>query len=50
MTKEIPEGLLNLLEMVVRCYDCCLSCSAHMVVLDHEGKVVVEKDVTIGSG
>jgi coenzyme F420-reducing hydrogenase alpha subunit len=22
MTDEIPEGLLNLLEMVVRCYDC----------------------------
>ncbi len=29
--EEIPEGILNRLESVVRCYDPCLSCSTHAV-------------------
>ncbi len=29
--EEIPEGTLNRLESVVRCYDPCLSCSTHAV-------------------
>ncbi len=29
--EEIPEGILNRLESVIRCYDPCLSCSTHAV-------------------
>lgn len=29
--KDIPQGILNRLESVVRCYDPCLSCSTHAV-------------------
>ncbi|MFW6375762.1 MAG: Ni/Fe hydrogenase subunit alpha [Thermoplasmatota archaeon] len=29
--KDIPEGTLNRLESVIRCYDPCLSCSTHAV-------------------
>jgi NAD-reducing hydrogenase large subunit len=28
---KIEEGTLNLVEMAVRCYDPCLSCSTHAV-------------------
>ncbi|MFC1729636.1 Ni/Fe hydrogenase subunit alpha [candidate division KSB1 bacterium] len=47
---EIPESALNLVEMAIRCYDPCLSCSTHAVgqmplevkVLDHLGEIVSE--------
>ncbi len=35
---EINEKILNLLEMVIRCYDCCLSCAAHIIIMDEDSK------------
>ncbi len=49
MTDEVPEAILNLLEMVVRCYDCCLSCAAHLVIVDEEGRELARKEITIGA-
>lgn len=45
---EIPEASLNRVEMAIRCYDPCLSCSSHaygkmpleIVIQSHEGDVV----------
>jgi len=36
----IDEKLLNIFEMVIRSYDNCFTCSAHMVILDDEGKEI----------
>ncbi len=43
---EINEGILNLLEMVIRCYDCCLSCAAHIVIVEDKDskKSAIPKD------
>ncbi len=49
--EEIPEGILNRLESVVRCYDPCLSCSTHAVgqmplkvdLVSKEGEVIDSK-------
>ncbi len=49
MTDEIPEEVLNLLEMVVRCYDCCLSCAAHLVIVDENGREIAQKEIVIGA-
>ncbi|NWF96638.1 MAG: hypothetical protein HXY34_10905 [Candidatus Thorarchaeota archaeon] len=49
MEEKTPEAVLNLLEMVVRCYDCCLSCSAFMVVVDEDDKVIAKRDFVLGA-
>jgi NAD-reducing hydrogenase large subunit len=49
--KEIPEGMLNRVEAVVRCYDPCLSCASHALgqmplrisLLNTGGQVVAER-------
>lgn len=51
MSEELPKGVLNLLEMVVRCYDCCLSCSAHITVVKKEsGEEVLSRPLNVGIG
>ncbi|MEF8881669.1 MAG: Ni/Fe hydrogenase subunit alpha [Halapricum sp.] len=40
---EIPEGILNKMESVIRCYDPCLSCSTHAIG-DMPLEVTVEQD------
>jgi coenzyme F420-reducing hydrogenase alpha subunit len=50
MGEEIDEGLVNLLEMVVRCYDCWLSCAAHITVTDEEGNEVYSRKLNVGTG
>ncbi len=51
MSEDLPEGILNLLEMVVRCYDCCLSCSAHVTVVKKEtGEKVFSRPLNVGLG
>jgi len=46
---ELPEGILNKIESVIRCYDPCLSCSTHAigdmpleVTLERDGEVLDE--------
>ncbi|WP_181685080.1 Ni/Fe hydrogenase subunit alpha [Halorhabdus salina] len=46
---EIPEGILNKMESVIRCYDPCLSCSTHSigempleVTLEQDGETLDE--------
>ncbi|QGN08077.1 Ni/Fe hydrogenase subunit alpha [Halorhabdus sp. CBA1104] len=46
---EIPEGILNKMESVIRCYDPCLSCSTHSIgemplelELEQDGETVAE--------
>jgi len=49
--KEITEGLLNRIEVVIRAYDPCLSCATHAMgqmplvvgLVDHEGNLLDEK-------
>ena len=49
MSEKIPEGVLNLLEMIVRCYDCCLSCSAHITIIKKEtGEKIQTRPLKIG--
>ncbi len=48
--RTIPEGMLNRVEAVIRCYDPCLSCSTHAMgqmrlhlqLVDDEGKLLSE--------
>ena len=48
---EVPQGMLNRVEAVIRCYDPCLSCSTHAVgqmplhvqLLGPDGAVLDEK-------
>ncbi|MEM3587528.1 MAG: F420-nonreducing hydrogenase [Candidatus Jordarchaeaceae archaeon] len=47
---EIDLRVLNLLEMVMRSYDCCLSCSAFLIVIDEENRELIKKEIVIGSG
>ncbi|MEX2704990.1 MAG: F420-nonreducing hydrogenase [Candidatus Freyrarchaeum guaymaensis] len=47
---EIDPKNLNLLEMVKRAYDCCLSCSAFLIFLDQKGEEIVKKEIVIGCG
>ncbi len=47
---DIPEGILNKIEGIVRCYDPCLSCSTHALgkmpinleLVSHDGKIIDE--------
>jgi len=48
MKEEIDKGLLNVLEMVMRCYDRWLSCAAHLTIVDDEGQVIVERELVTG--
>ncbi|MCX7015805.1 MAG: Ni/Fe hydrogenase subunit alpha [Candidatus Sumerlaeota bacterium] len=49
---EIPEGMLNRVEAVIRCYDPCLSCSTHALgrmplrvrLVDAAGKTLDERE------
>ena len=47
---EVPEGVVNLLEMVVRCFDCWLSCAAHITVVDKDGKEIYSRNLNVGLG
>ena len=47
---EVPEGVVNLLEMVVRCYDCWLSCAAHITVVDEDGEEIYSREMNVGLG
>ena len=47
---ELMERKLNLIEMVIRNFDCWLSCAAHLIIKDEHDNVIVEKEITIGSG
>ena len=38
----------NLLEMVIRNYDCCLSCSAHLIVTSEKEGIILKKEFQIG--
>ena len=46
----VQERVLNLMEMVVRNFDCWLSCAAHLVVIDKDGNRIVDREIEIGSG
>ncbi|MBS7268800.1 MAG: F420-nonreducing hydrogenase [Candidatus Jordarchaeaceae archaeon] len=46
---EIDPKILNLMEMVMRAYDCCLSCSAFLIVLDNENRELAKREIVIGS-
>ena len=43
--REITEGLLNHIEVAIRCYDPCLSCATHAV-----GKMPLEIELLDASG
>ncbi len=47
MSNDIPEGVVNFLEMIVRCYDCCLSCASHITVVDEEGKEIYSHELNV---
>lgn len=52
---EVKEGILNKIEMAIRCYDPCLSCATHAIgkmpliaeVVSHSGEVIkrISKDI-----
>ena len=50
MSENIPEGMVNLLEMVVRCFDCWLSCAAHITVVNEDGKEIYSRKLNVGLG
>lgn len=51
-SKKIPEGALNRVEAVIRCYDPCLSCSTHafgqmplrIELIGHDGEILDSKE------
>ncbi len=47
---EVNEGILNLLEMVVRCYDCWLSCAAHITVVEPDGTERIIRKLEVDCG
>ena len=47
---DIPEGVVNVLEMIVRCFDCWLSCAAHITVVDEDGKEIYSRKLNVGLG
>ena len=47
---DVPEGVLNLLEMIVRCFDCWLSCAAHITVVDAKGSEIYSRELNVGLG
>lgn len=50
MSEDVPEGVVNLLEMIVRCYDCWLSCAAHITVVDEKGEEIYSRKLNVGLG
>ena len=46
---DVDEGVLNLLEMIIRCYDCWLSCAAHLTIVDKDGNKIYEREMKIGT-
>ena len=50
MSDDVPEGVVNLLEMIVRCYDCWLSCAAHVTVVNEDGEEVYSRKLNVGLG
>lgn len=50
MSEDVPEGVVNLLEMVVRCFDCWLSCAAHITVVNEDGKEIYSRELNVGLG
>jgi len=50
MSEDVPEGVVNLLEMVVRCFDCWLSCAAHITVVNEDGKEIYKRELNVGLG
>jgi NAD-reducing hydrogenase large subunit len=52
--REIPEGMLNRVEIAIRAYDPCLSCATHALgrmpltvqLFDHEGRLLDEKSTS----
>ena len=47
---DIPEGVVNVLEMVVRCFDCWLSCAAHITVVNEDGEELYSRELHVGLG
>jgi len=47
---DVPEGVVNLLEMIVRCFDCWLSCAAHITVVDEKGSEIYSRKLNVGLG
>lgn len=45
---EVNEGVMNILEMLIRSYDCCLSCAAHITVVDKDGNEIYKKELKTG--
>jgi len=50
MVTEVTPEILNILEMVIRCYDCWLSCAAHVTIVDHEGKELYKRRLEVDCG
>jgi len=50
MSEDVPEGVVNLLEMIVRCFDCWLSCAAHITVVKEDGEEVYSRKLNVGLG
>ena len=51
MGKEVvPEGVVNVLEMIVRCFDCWLSCAAHITVVNEDGEELYSRKLNVGLG
>jgi F420-non-reducing hydrogenase large subunit len=42
-----PQALGNLLEMIVRCYDCCLSCSAHLTLVNSKDELLFQRPLAL---
>ena len=47
---DVPEGVVNVLEMIVRCFDCWLSCAAHITVVDEKGEEIYSRKLNVGLG
>ena len=50
MEEDVPEGVVNLLEMIVRCFDCWLSCAAHITVVKEDGEEIYSRMLNVGLG
>ena len=50
MVVEVNDNILNLLEMVIRCYDCWLSCAAHITIVDPDGNEHVIRRLEVDCG
>ncbi len=47
MSDDIPEGIVNFLEMIVRCFDCCLSCASHITVVDEDDNEIYSHKLNV---